>query len=228
VFVRSGTAWSEQAHLTASDGAAVDFFGNSAAVSGDTAVVGACNDNTLGGTDAGSAYVFVRSGTVWTQQAHLTASDGAAGDFFGWSVAMSGGTAVVGADGDDTPGGADAGSAYVFVRSGTAWTQQAHLVASDGDAQDVLGYSVAVSGDTAVVGAYGDDTQGGTNAGSAYAFVRSGNAWTQRVHLINPDGADGDFFGTSVGVNRHTVVIGAVADDTPAGDDAGSAYVFWR
>jgi hypothetical protein len=95
---------------------------------------------------------------------------------------------VVGAYSDNTPGGADAGSAYVFVRSGTAWTEQAHLTASDGAESDRFGYSVALSGDNAVVGAPYDDTPAGFNAGSAYVFVRSGTTWTERAHLTPPTG----------------------------------------
>ena len=105
MFVRSGGAWTQQAKLTASDAAADDQFGYSVAVAGDTAVVGAHSDDTLAGTDAGSAYVFVRSGGAWTQQAKLTASDAAAGDHFGISVAVAGDTAVVGAYDDDTLAG---------------------------------------------------------------------------------------------------------------------------
>ena len=106
-------------------------------------------------TDQGSAYVFTRSGTTWTQQAKLTASDGAADDYFGYSVALSGDTALVGAYWDDVGANYDQGSAYVFTRSGTTWTQQAKLTASDGAAGDHFGHSVALSGDTALVGATG-------------------------------------------------------------------------
>jgi uncharacterized repeat protein (TIGR01451 family) len=132
-------------------------------------VVGAYQDDT-GGADAGSAYVFVRSGTVWSQQQKLLAADGAATDFFGYSVSVFGDTAVVGAYQDDTAGGSNAGSAYVFVRSGAVWTAQPKLIAPDGAASDNFGISVSVSGDTAVVGAYQDDTAGVANAGSAYVF----------------------------------------------------------
>ena len=142
-------------------------FSVTVAVSGDTAVVGADFDDDKG-SDAGSAYVFARSGTTWTQQAKLLASDGAAGDQFGVSVSVSGDTAVVGALRDDDKG-SDAGSAYVFARSGATWTQQAKLVASDGAAGDLLGNWVAVSGGTAVVGAVLDDDKG-TESGSAYVF----------------------------------------------------------
>jgi len=117
----------ELAKLLASDAAAGDRFGISVAVSGDTAVIGAYNDDHAGGTNAGSAYVFVRSGGVWTQQAKLTASDAAEYDHFGISVSVSGDTAVIGADYDDHAGGTNAGSAYVFVRSGGVWTEQAKL-----------------------------------------------------------------------------------------------------
>jgi hypothetical protein len=156
VFVRSGTRWSQQQKLTASDAAPNDDFGLAVALSGDTAVVGAENN---------SAYVFVRSGTRWSEQQKLTASDAAAGagGFFGNSVAVSGDTAVVGAYADVDAGG-DSGAAYVFVRSGTRWSEQQKLTASDAAAGIRFGNSVAVSGDTAVVGAYADD--------SAYVFVR--------------------------------------------------------
>ena len=123
------------------------------ALSGDTALVGAA-DKTVGGqSDAGAAYVFTRSGTSWSQQAELSASDAAADDCFGCSVALSGDTALVGADDKTVGGQSDAGAAYVFTRSGTSWSQQAELSASDAAAGDHFGCSVALSGDTALVGA---------------------------------------------------------------------------
>ena len=135
----------QQAQLTVADGAAYDYFGSSVAVDGDTAVVGAQSDSIGASADQGSAYVFVRSGATWTQQAQLTAADGAATDEFGCRVALSGDTAVVCAWYDDVGANADQGSAYVFVRSGTTWTQQAQLTAADGAANDCFGSSVAVS-----------------------------------------------------------------------------------
>ena len=165
VFVRSDSTWTQQAKLTASDAAASDFFGLFVSVSGDTAVVGAPEDDDAG-SSSGSAYVFVRSGTTWTQQAKLTAGDAAAFDDFGFSVSVSGDTAVVGApvgDGAVT----NSGATYVFVRSGTTWSQQAKLTASDGALFDDFGFSVSVSGDTAVVGAHRNDDPG-VDSGSAY------------------------------------------------------------
>jgi hypothetical protein len=230
VFVRSGTSWSEQAHLFASDGAAQDFFGSSVAISGDSIIVGAFIDDTAGGTNAGSTYVFVRNGTSWSEQAHLFASDAAADDHFGVSVAISGDTIVVGASNDTTAGGANAGSAYVFVRSGTNWSEQAHLFASDAAGDDGFGNfdQVAITGDTIVVGADSDNTAAGTEAGSAYVFVRSGTSWSQQAHLFASDAAAFDLFGGSVAISGDTIVVGAEFDATAGGTHAGSAYVFVR
>ncbi len=111
---------------------------------------------------------------IVAEEAHVFASDAAPSDDFGFSVALSGDTAVVGARFDDTPAGANAGSAYVFTGSGTVWTQQQKPIASDGATGDQFGYSVALSGDTAVVGSYLDDTPAGTDAGSAYVFLVPG------------------------------------------------------
>jgi hypothetical protein len=212
VFVRSGTAWTQQAKLTAASGAAGDSFGWSVALSGSTAVVGAFGKNA----NAGAAYVFVRSGTAWTQQAKLTAADAAPGDFFGWSVALSGSTAVVGAFAKNS----NTGAAYVFVQSGTAWTQQAKLTAADAAAFDDFGASVALSGSTAMVGA----TSGNSGAGAAYVFVRSGTAWTQQAELTAADAAPGDDFGASVALSGSTAVVG----DNAKNSSTGAAYVFVR
>jgi hypothetical protein len=160
----------------AADGAANDLFGYSVALSADgqTACIGAENNNTAGGTDAGAAYLFTQIGGVWTQQAKLTAADGAADDYFGINVALSGDgqTACIGSSNSDTAGGEDAGSAYIFTQTAGVWTQQAKLTAADGVAYDYFGQSVALSanGLIACIGAYMDDAPGGTNTGSAYIF----------------------------------------------------------
>ena len=193
----------EVAKLTASDAAAHDWFGDSVAVSGDTAVIGAEHDDGAA-SDSGSAYVFVRSAGVWTQQAKLTALDAARGDYFGSSVAVDGDTAFIGAILDDDHGNRS-GSAYVFVRSAGVWTQQAKLTASDGAAGDDFGFSVAVSGDTAFIGIHYDDDNG-YNSGSAYVFVRSGGVWKEQAKLTASDAAGGDYFGHSVAVSGDTAV----------------------
>jgi hypothetical protein len=224
VFTRSGSTWTQQAELTASDGAASDFFGRSVALSGDTAVIGASGDDSL----QGSAYVFTRSGSTWTQQAKLTASDGAVGDLFGFSVALSGDTALVGAMNDDVGASNNQGSAFVFTRSGTTWTQQAQLTAIGGATNDDFGQSVALSGDMAVIGAPGVDVVGNDSQGAAYVFTRSGTTWTEQAQLTASDGAAGDLFGIDVALSGDTAVIGAYGDDVVGNTSQGSAYVFTR
>jgi hypothetical protein len=158
--------WLEKQKLTASDGSYEDCFGFSVSIDGDYAIVGAWLDDD-NGDGSGSAYVFKRDGTTWTEEAKLTASDGAAEDNFGWSVSIDGDYAIVGAWLDDD-NGEDSGSAYVFKRDGTTWTEEAKLTASDGAAEDCFGYSVSISGDYAIVGAYNDNGA----KGSAYIFVK--------------------------------------------------------
>ena len=228
VFVRSGGVWSQQQKLEASDAAAFDLFGSSVAISGETVVISSPLDAGAAGFFQGSAYVFVRSGGVWSQQQKLEASDAAAGDQFGFSVAISGETVVVGAFADTGAAGAVQGSAYVFVRSGGVWSQQQKLEASDAAANDWFGFSVAISEETVVVGARFDDGAAGLNQGSAYVFVRSGGVWSQQQKLEASDAEDGDWFGFSVAISGETVVVGASNDDGAAGVLQGSAYVFVR
>ena len=218
VFTRTGTTWTEQAKLLASDGAAGQGFGVSVSLYGDTAVIGADGDDLA----RGAAYVFTRIGTSWTQQAKLNASDSEEWDRFGISVSLYGDTAVIGAyceGGMSSP----PGFAYVFTRTGTSWTQQAKLLASDGAASDRFGWSVSLDGDTAVIGAYGDDDMGGSS-GSVYVFTRTGTSWTQQAKLLASDGTNGNEFGWSVSLDSDTAVIGAFSKDTVR----GAAYVFTR
>ena len=169
VFTRSGSSWSQQAKITAADGAETDIFGVRVALSGDTILISARrDDDDAMGIDAGSAYIFTRTGTIWQQQIKLTASDGAADDRFGRSVALVADTAVIGAMFQDDKGD-NSGSAYVFTRSGTTWSQQVKLTAADGAEGDVFGWSVALSDDTAVITATRDDDKG-NESGSAYVF----------------------------------------------------------
>ena len=224
VFIRNGETWTFQAKLTADDAAEYDYFGQSVAISDNTAVVGAYGDDDFG-SKSGSAYVFYRTGTTWTQQAKLTADDAATIDRFGWSVSINADTVVVGAH-QDSDNGFHSGSAYVFYRTGTTWTQQAKLTADDADEYCNFGISVSISDDTAVAGAYGDGDLGDWS-GSAYVFYRSGNNWEQQAKLTAADGAADDQFGYSVSISRDTAVIGAVYDDDFS-TDSGSAYVFYR
>jgi hypothetical protein len=221
VFVRSGTVWSQQAKLTASDAAASDRFGTSVDISGDTIIVGTPVSDA-GATDSGAAYVFTRSGTVWTQEQKLTPPDIVAFSLFGTSVAVHGDTAVVGRNGDTN------GSAYVFSRSFGVWSLQQKLTASDAGSSDQFGISVSVENDTAVVGSYKDNNAGGTDAGSAYVFTRSGVVWAQQAKLLASDGATQDGLGQSVALSGDVALIGAPGDDHVGGTSDGSAYVYTR
>ncbi|MDC0711251.1 hypothetical protein POL68_22465 [Stigmatella sp. ncwal1] len=215
-----------QQQLVANDTSAYDLFGFSVSSNGDTLVVGApYSDDSEHGSASGSAYVFVRSGKTWSLQQKLTAFDGASGDLFGYSVAIHGDTAVVGAPLDDDSG-TDSGSAYVFVRRGTSWIQQQKITATEAISGDVFGHAVTVQGDTAVIGAPHDGGSG-PRSGAAYVFTRAGVNWTEQQKLSARDAAEDARFGLSVSLSGTTVLIGAPYDDGK-GSDAGAAYLFVR
>ena len=151
VYTRSNGVWSERQKIVAGDGKEYEYFGNSVAIFGDTVLIGAYDADVGSSIDQGAAYVFTRSGAVWTQEQKLTASDGAVLDAFGSSVALGQDTALVGAYRDEVLGNYEQGSAYVFTRSNGIWTEQQHLEASDGAEGDNFGNAVALSGDVALV-----------------------------------------------------------------------------
>ncbi|MBT7617832.1 MAG: T9SS type A sorting domain-containing protein [Calditrichaeota bacterium] len=220
IFVRDGTDWTQQAKLTADDAEEGDWFGYSVSISGDYSIIGAVYDDDSG-SSSGSAYIFARDGVDWTQQAKLTADDAASGEVFGYSVSISDDYAVIGASGLTSR---DSGSAYIFVQNGDGWTQQAKLTADDAAVEDRFGCSVSISGDYAIVGASQDD-DGGGSSGSAYIFVRDGEDWTQQAKLTVDDAEAGDRFGYSVSISGDNAVIGALFGHNGV-EYAGSAYIF--
>ena len=224
VFVRSDEEWKHLAKLLAPDGAAREYFGRSVSIYQDTIVVGADGDGDNGDGN-GSAHIFVGSGETWTYEAELLDANGAAGDRFGYFVAIYEDTIVVGAICDDD-NGFNSGSAHVFARSGKTWIHQAKLLAPDGADLDQFGRRVAINENTIVVGTKYDDDNGSAS-GSAHVFVRSGETWTHQAKLLAPDGAEGDEFGDSVAIYGDTIVVGADGDNSN-GDDSGSAHVFVR
>jgi len=226
--------WGEVKKLLSSDGAAFARFGVAMAVDGDTLVVGAWGAGNAG---QGAAYVFSRNqggANNWGEVKKLTASDGATGDSFGWSVAVDGDVVVVAAYADDTGANEDQGSAYVYSRNqggANNWGEVKKLTASDGAASDNFGWFVAADGDTIVVGVPGDNVGGNGRQGSAYVFSRNqggANNWGEVKKLTALDGAAVDRFGWSVAVDGDTLVIGAITDDVGANDSQGSAYVYNR
>jgi len=225
LFERAGDHWARRAKVSASDGAASDWFGTSVAVGGTVAVVGASGDDDAG-SGSGSAYIYERDGSAWAPRAKLVPADGAAEDSFGIAVAVSGDTVIVGAYGDDDKGSLG-GSAYVYRRADGAWIQEAKLLASDGAANDWFGWSVSISGDTAVVGAFLDDDSG-EDSGSAYIFARVDGAWIQIDKLVATDGAADSGLGVAVSLSGDTAVVGAYRADDGGVEDSGAAYVFTR
>jgi hypothetical protein len=216
------------AKILAADGAANDRFGAAVATSRDTAVIGALNDNNEHGVNAGSAYVFVRNPVTeqWTQSQRLSAADGTASDYFGNAVAIDNDTIVVGAYLD---GASSSGSAYVFRRTATNWTQIAKLSPFDGANNDQFGYSVAINQDVIAVGSHLDDDAGGAS-GSVYLYGRNRGGtdkWGLIKKITASDAAGGNEFGVSVDVRGDLVAVGATSTKHN-GVTSGTAYLFSR
>ena len=262
----------EQAYLKSSNTGGDDAFGKAVALDGDTLVVGAFGEASsatgVGGNqldnaapESGAVYVFTRSGSSWSQQAYLKASNAEAGDQFGWSVALDGDTLAVGAAGES--GGATgvngdpldnsapgSGAVYIFARSGSSWSQQAYLKASNAEADDTFGGAVALEGHTLVVGAHEEDGSaagvGGdpldnaaSESGAVYVFTRSGTDWSQSACLKASNAEAGDQFGWSVALDGDTLAVGAFGEassatggrNNPLDNSAprsGAVYVFTR
>jgi hypothetical protein len=223
VFTREAIGWRQTAELQGSDTAGNDKFGFPVAISGSTIVAGAFQHEQY----AGRAYVFAKTAGGWEQTAELKGSDTVLGDAFGWSVAISGSTVVVGASGlaSGAPSwdGGD-GRACVFVKTAGGWKQTAELRGSDTVAKDAFGSSVAVSGTTVVVGA-----QSASKSGRAYVFTKTAHGWTQVGELTGSSAAG--LFGYSVGISENSVLVGApvVGEEVSFPSSApGQAYVYTK
>lgn len=225
----------QQAQLLASDMAGYNQFGKAVALSsdGNTALVGAPYKNAAG-VSYGTAYVYIRSGNVWTQQAILIANDRGQDDVFGDSVALSndGNLAMIGASYKSDNPTTHNGAVYVFTRSGGVWTQQAKLLASDKANNDYFGADVALNADasTALISAAFKSESGLTFNGATYVFTRSGNVWTQQAKLLASDKATGDRFGTSLALSSdgNSALIGALNSSDGGVTQNGATYVFAR
>lgn len=229
VFVRSGGVWTQQSHLDPLDPELGSYYGLSTTVYGDTAVIGSPLTDIGAVMDAGALYVFVRSGGVWTQQQRIHASDPMSLQSYGYSMDLEGDTLVAGSRWNNHSGLTNAGAAYVYTRTGTTWTEQQKIIASDAENYDTFGYAVAVSGDTLVVGAWRVDLAGGIgDAGAAYVYVRSAGHWTEQQKLTASDAMIGDSLGQSVDIEGDTIIVGAPGVDRGAEMDVGAVYVFTR
>jgi hypothetical protein len=236
--------WNEQAFLKASNPGIFNYFGNSVSIWGDTIVVGSYQENSAATgvngdpnvgeiKNAGAAYVFVRNGISWSQQAYLKSNNPSIDELFGISVSISGETIVVGVERADFDA-EDSGAAYVFVRSGSKWTLQQILrsTTSSNPKNANFGHSVSISGERIVVGAVYE-----ANRGRAYVFERVGTTWTQTAQLLDDNTRSTDHFGVSVSISGDTIVVGAELEDSNAAGvnggqnnwnaiSSGAAYVF--
>jgi len=240
--------WDQIIKAVASDRAANDHFGYSVAISGNFAIIGAYwEDHNASGTDslskAGSAYIFAQSTDTWVLQQKIVASDRAADDLFGMSVAISGNYAIIGAyQEDEDASGANtlinAGAAYIFYNNGSSWSQQQKLVAADRYVYRYFGNSVAISGNYAIVGTEREDKDANgensiTQAGAAYIFYNNGLTWIQQQKVVAFDRASYDEFGVSVAISDGYAIVGAANESEDANGEntignAGSAYIFVR
>ena len=280
VFTRSGSTWSQQAYIKASNTGSGDRFGSSIALSGDTLAVGAIwedsnatgvNPTGTGGANpqadnsenaSGAVYVFTRSKSIWSQQAYIKASNTGRDDRFGFSTALSGDTLAVGAYGEGSSAtGVDgnqndnselwSGAVYVFIRSRSSdWSQQAYIKASNTDAYDYFGTSVALSGSTLAVGATNEESSAtGVNGnqndnstllgGAVYVFTRTGSTWSQEAYIKASNTDYADAFGSSVALSGSTLAVGALNERSSATGvngnqsdnskpDSGAVYLFTR
>ena len=272
VFKRNATTWTQQAYIKASNTNQGDQFGVSVAIAGDTLAVGASGERSgatgvngdqlsNGVSGAGAVYVFTRSGTIWTQQAYVKASNTQLEDFFGASVALSGDTLAVGATFEDSVATgingnqsdnsvASAGAVYVFTRSGTTWSQQAYVKASNTNLADGFGASVTLSGDTLAIGAqFEDSVATGVNgdqldntalsSGAVYVFTRNGTVWTQQAYIKASNTDQSDEFGKTVALSGDLLAVGASFEDSLGTGingneldntitESGAVYVFTR
>jgi hypothetical protein len=240
VYINNNNIWTLQAQLLATDRSAGDNFGASVGISGDTVVIGAFSwdqKTPTSITNCGAVYIFIRNGTSWTQQAQLLINNPSANDFFGIKVGIDGNTIIAGSPlwSQKTPTSiGSCGTAYIFTRSGTTWTQQAQLLADDPSYSDSFGISVSINNDTALIGAYQWSQKTPTsltNCGAAYVFIRNGTTWTLQAKLLANDRSAGDYFGISVSNTGDTAVIGSYrwSQKTPTSiTTCGAAYVFIR
>ncbi len=234
IFEKPASGWTninETAKLTASDAAEGDRFGFSISISADNIIIGAYENNN-NGTATGSAYIFEKPASGWvdtTETAKLTPSDGSGGDYFGYSVSISGNDVVIGAYGEDD-NGSSSGSAYIFEMPVSGWidiNETAKLTASDGAQMDYFGFSVNISGDQLIIGAKFDDDND-ISSGAAYIYEKPASGWssiTETAKLTASDGTKSDGLGAAVAISDKYAIVGAIGDDDQ-GNDGGAVYLY--
>jgi hypothetical protein len=244
LYTRLSGTWTQTDKQKINAPGSDDYFGGAVAVSQSHSIVEAATEDHEGMSESGASYIYAIGTGVGPAPSietafKITASDAAEDDWFGKSVSIDGDYAIVGSDGDDD-GGSNSGSAYIFKRDGTFWSEQDKFTTSDGSAYDAFGQSVSINGQYAIVGAPYDD-DGGTDSGSAYIFKRDGATWSEQDKLTASDGSANDHFGFSVATDGKNVIVGSanqvlIAEDSGAPlakkteaqstGSSGSAYVY--
>jgi hypothetical protein len=237
LFVEEGGTWRQEAYVKASNTNAVDLFGSSVALEGDTLVIGAPYEDSAAGINGdqadnsiencGAVYVFERTVAGWAQTAYLKGSGAEAGDQLGTSVAISGSTIVAGARGEP------AGAAYVFERDGTSWREVARLTGSASTPDDAFGSVVALHGETLAVGAPAATTEeflGPTleEGGAVYVFERDAGAWAEVAYLKDLQPLERTYFGIALALHEDTLLVGAIGGGEPRAPRAGSVHEYVR
>lgn len=222
VFTETDGIWNQVAKLVADDGAANNYFGQAAAISGGNIVVGAYGASVNGHALQGAAYVYTNVGGTWTFVKKLVADDAVGGEFFGRSVAMSGNRALVGAPYASVDGTVARGAVYMFDGSTSDWTQTAKIVADSGDPADGFAFSLAATPTHMVAGANGV----GGGQGAAFVFADQGGSFEQEARLVADDGAAGDDLGYSIAILDSTLIVGADRAAIHNNTQQGAAYVF--
>ena len=227
MFARVGGGWVQTDKLVAPDVYYQLRFGFAVDLSEETLLVGTPTKQDVRGADVGAGYVYRRTGLTWVHEATLVPSDARNKDeYFGGSVSIDGGVAIIGAAGKDNPL-VWTGAAYVFTHTDAGWAQAAKLTASDSDIYDRFGTSVSISGDSVVIGSTGDRVAGGIEAGSAYVFQNSGGSWIEQAKLTASDGAHVDRFGNAVAIDGDDVIVGAF-DADGQNVHSGAGYLYRR
>ncbi|MBL4632530.1 MAG: FG-GAP repeat protein, partial [Kofleriaceae bacterium] len=251
VFHRTGVTWVQEAFIKSPNPGSDDHFGIAVDIDGDRIAVGATKEDGDGDlvSDSGAAYIFRRENSVWSQEAYLKAPNADADDRFGYGVAISQDTLVVGAPYEESPGKginapadentASSGAAYVFRFVDDNWVSEAYIKASNTDAGDLFACAVDIDNDTIVIGAYlessaattinGNHADNSANgAGAAYVFHRVGDTWWQEAYLKSSATRANYSFGYDVAIVGESIVIGAYGDASAGQDKAGAAYHFTR
>jgi uncharacterized protein (TIGR03437 family) len=228
VYVRDHGRWQKQQRLYANDGASKDYFGGAVAISGDTIVVSAPRYGPVEDRQ-GAAYVFVRNGGIWVQQAKLTAEGDPPQYVFGFSVSISGNQIAVGAPNAlQGPAGAQSpnGGVYIFTRSGSIWTRSLKLGAADGARLEAFGGSVSLSGNRLAVSAPAANIENQAFRGAVYIYEGAASTWEQRAKLTAGEGGPTDSFGVSLALDGDTLLVGSPSDSAGNHFNQGATYVY--